>query len=125
MIGIYCIYRNPNGDGVSLPLTRTGDMLDGVTFRQMQDKLRARMMSNEAGHIAAILGRPMGTPGISAQVARPGIPSRFCWSHWPLWHLQPQAFRRNCWTRSHHRASSAILFGQLSPPSRALPGEQP
>ena len=52
-------------------------MLDGVTFRQMQDKLRARILSNEAGHITATPGRPMGTPGIQCA-------SRASWYPTPL-----------------------------------------
>ncbi len=52
-------------------------MLHGVTFRQMQDKLRSRILTNEVGHITATLGRPMGTPGIQCA-------SRASWYPKPL-----------------------------------------
>jgi hypothetical protein len=62
VVGI--IYLNPNGDGVALLADEEGNMLDGVTFLQMQDKLRARILANEAGLIATIFGRLIGAPGI-------------------------------------------------------------
>ena len=52
-------------------------MLDGVTFLQMRHKPQAKILSNEAGYITAILGRPMGTPGIECA-------SRVSWYPKPL-----------------------------------------
>ena len=75
---VYAAERlQPNGDGVSLLADEDGDMLGGVTFRRMQDKLRARILSNEAGHITGTLGRPMGAPGIECE-------SRAFWYPKPL-----------------------------------------
>jgi hypothetical protein len=41
-----------------------GTVLDGETFLHMRNKLRAKILSNEADQVAAIFGLPIATPAI-------------------------------------------------------------